>query len=62
MNVAEIIATEFLLGGPRQIDGAPAHKRPAVIDSHHDRAPVVDIGDLNMRAKRQRAMSRRQCP
>ena len=39
-----------------QINHAVAFERPAVIDAHNNTASVGQIGDPNLRAKRQRSM------
>lgn len=46
----------------RYVDNAPANKRAAIIDRHHDRAPVAAIGDQNPGSERKRTVGRGQRP
>ena len=45
--------------GVRQVDDAIADKGAAVVDPHHDAAPVLQIGDSNVGGQRQRLVSGR---
>ena len=47
------------LGGlARQVDDAPVHERPAIVDAHDDHAAVRQVGDPRVAWDRQRRMGR----
>ena len=43
-------------GLPRYVDETAAHERPAVVDPHHHRTPVLQVGDLGQAGHRQGRM------
>ena len=59
-NVGEAIHAERTRARRCQIDDAPADKRPAIIDAHHDRAAGLMIGDPDVGPERKALMRRRQ--
>src|SRR4029077_15031320 len=52
--------TEGLRRGEREVDDPASYERAAVVDSHHDRAVVLQVGDLEPGTERQAPVCRGQ--
>src|SRR5262249_54876716 len=52
-DVSKAVHTERAGARGREIDDAPADKRPAIIDAHHDRTAGLMVGDPDVSPQRQ---------
>ena len=59
-HVSETVHPERARACGRQVDYAPADKRPAIVDAHHDRPSGLMISDPNAGPQRQGLMGGRQ--
>src|ERR1700722_2551385 len=59
-DVSKAVHAERARARGREIDDAPADKRPTIIDTHHDRTAGLMIGDPHLGPERQALMRSRQ--
>src|SRR5579883_3264559 len=57
---AVVLHAESLCRAAREIDDAAVDIRSPIIDTHHDRAPIVEVRDAHDTVERQGAVRRRQ--